>query len=183
MTDKIPEKRDSPWLERLVEDHHSRLYAFALRRVGPDSAEDVIAEVFAAAWRRREDVPEDAVTWLYQAARNAVLHEQRSFSRRRNLRSALRLVRPAEQTPSGHMEVEAVLQQLSPIDAEILRLSIWDQLRPSEIAAVLEITPEAARARLMRARTRARRIYELTEQDDTEPHREERDHAIRPLHA
>lgn len=183
MTDKIPRTRDSPWLEGLIEEHHSRLHAFAARRVGLESVEDVLAEVYTTAWRRRADVPEAATTWLFQTARNAVLHEQRSFSRRRNLRSVLRLVRPPEHVVTGDSEVEEVLGQLSLIDAEILRLSIWDQLSAIEIAAVLNITPDATRARLMRAKGRARRVYELAQQDHSETDQEEPNHAVRTIHA
>lgn len=101
MTDKIHRKRDSPWLEGLIQEYHARLYVFVARRVGTESVEDVLAEVYATAWRRRADVPEAATTWLFQTARNAVLHEQRSFSRRRNLHAVLRLVRPPEHTMIG----------------------------------------------------------------------------------
>lgn len=50
--------RDHRWLEALFDAHHQRLLAFAVRRVGHDCAEDVVAEVFATAWRRRDAVPD-----------------------------------------------------------------------------------------------------------------------------
>lgn len=72
-------------LEALFNAHHAQLLAFAVRRIGPDEAEDVVAEVFAAAWRRRDDLPAEPLPWLYQTARNAILHSRRSYSRRANL--------------------------------------------------------------------------------------------------
>ncbi len=76
-----------------------------------------------------------------------------------------------------------MLEQLPSIDAEILRLSIWDQLTPAEIAAVLNIKPDATRARLMRAKERARRVYEDAESLANETGQEEGNHAIRTAHA
>ena len=45
---------------------------------------------------------------------------------------------------------------LRPDEAELLRLWAWEQLTPGEIAAVLDITPNAASIRLHRAREKLR---------------------------
>lgn len=159
--------RDRLWLEELFDEHHPALVAYATRRVGPDGADDIAAEVFVVAWRRRRQVPSEPLPWLYAVARNAVLHEQRGHARRSRLRDALTLVREPLQRPTEQVEVEAVLSQLEPTDAEVLRLSIWEQLTPQEIAEVLGISPGAARNRLMRARRRAQQLHELTENPTT----------------
>ena len=170
--------RDAAWLEHLVETYHQRLHAFATRRVGPDEADDVVGEVFTAAWRRRRDVPDDATTWLFQAARNHVLQHQRSHARRSNLHGALRLVRPQDDATAAaaRVEIDSVLDQLHPTDAEVLRLTAWEQLTPSEIAEVLRITPGAARTRLMRARQRAQSLFRIAD-DEPEPAEGDR-HAV-----
>ena len=41
-------------------------------------------------------------------------------------------------------------------DAELLRLWAWEQLTPAEIAAVLDVTPNAVSIRLHRARGKLR---------------------------
>lgn len=158
--------RDRHWLEALFDTHHQRLLAFAVRRVGHDSAEDVVAEVFATAWRRRDEVPDAPVAWLFQVARNHVLHEYRSKGRRSRLQEVLNLRRPDQTEGHARVEVDSVLNHLSPDDAEILRLTIWEELTPSEIAEVMGISPGAARNRLMRARDRAQRIHELASVGD-----------------
>ncbi len=61
---------------------------------------------------------------------------------------------------SGRALAESVLAQLAPTDAEILRLTAWEQLTPSEIAVVLDLSDSAARTRLMRARQRAKRLLD-----------------------
>lgn len=50
-------------------EHAPRVMAYALRHVGPDGAEDVVAETFLVAWRRLDRVPEDALPWLLVVAR------------------------------------------------------------------------------------------------------------------
>lgn len=155
--------RDRAWLEELFDLHSRHLRAFAVRRVGADAADDVVSEVFATAWRRRDAVPEPALTWLFQTARHAVLHHLRSTTRRTALHTTVRNHKLPDAAPSAEDEarvlVEAVLGELPATEAEILRLTVWDELTPSEIAVVLEITPGAARTRLMRARQRAQELY------------------------
>ncbi|TRY19843.1 sigma-70 family RNA polymerase sigma factor [Tessaracoccus rhinocerotis] len=81
-------------------------------------------------------------------------------------RTLLALHRPDTADDHSRVEVDSVLDHLSPDDAEILRLTIWEELTPSEIAEVLDISPGAARNRLMRARAKAQRIHELSSSDD-----------------
>ena len=53
-------------VEALFAAHHRELHRFAARRVGPDDAQDVVADVFVVAWRRRDDVPDGAArAWLF----------------------------------------------------------------------------------------------------------------------
>lgn len=159
--------RDRSWLEHLFDEHGVRLRGFAIRRVGPDDADDIVAEVFATTWRRRADVPEPALPWLYQTARHLVLHHHRSTARRNSLKDAVALglreqtVRSAEEQASTL--VESVLAGLDDTDAEVLRLTVWEQLTPSEIARVLDLSPGAVRNRLMRARRHARELYEAAD--------------------
>lgn len=159
-------ERDRAWLEELFDRHSHRLRAFAVRRVGPDAADDVVSEVFVTAWRRRRDVPDEPLAWLFQTARNRVMHHQRSSGRRASLRVAVQLSMQPAPAPSAEDQtrilVEAILDELPATEAEILRLTVWEQLTPSEVAVVLAITPGAARTRLMRARPRAQELYEAS---------------------
>ena len=54
--------------------------------------------------------------------------------------------------------VARLLDALPPRDAEILRLSAWEQLDAASIAYVLSISPTAVRVRLHRARRRAEQL-------------------------
>jgi RNA polymerase sigma-70 factor (ECF subfamily) len=138
--------------------------AYAVRR-SPDAqdAADVVAETFLVAWRRLPEVPpaEAARLWLYGVARHVLANQRRSERRRERLAERLRQELPAalegvQPTPVEAGPVSAALAELGPEDREILRLSGWEDLTPSEIAAVLGISQIAARSRLHRARHRLR---------------------------
>ena len=45
--------------------------AYALRRAAPDAAQDVVADTFLVAWRRLEEVPDDALPWLSRDSRTS----------------------------------------------------------------------------------------------------------------
>jgi RNA polymerase sigma-70 factor (ECF subfamily) len=54
--------------------------------------------------------------------------------------------------------VAEAMARLRPDEAELLRLWAWEQLGPAEIAAVLDLTPNAVSIRLHRAREKLREI-------------------------
>src|SRR5690348_1641770 len=70
------------WFRR----HYPRVLAYVLRRL-PDrsAAEDLAAETFLIAWRRREKIPEDPLPWLFKVAGNQLHNEYRSARRRSEL--------------------------------------------------------------------------------------------------
>ncbi len=70
-------------LTRLYEKHNRAIRAYCLRRIGDADASDAVAEVFAVAWRRIDDVPDDEMTlpWLYGVARRVVSDHYRSSNR------------------------------------------------------------------------------------------------------
>lgn len=163
MTHRHP-GRERVWLEELFDRHGQQLRAFAIRRVGPDNADDVVSEAFEITWRRRLEVPEPALPWLYQTTRNVVLHHHRSRFRQSALTDAvaagLRERSAASAEEQSRSIVDSILDGLDLIDAEVLRLTVWEQLTPAEIAVVLQLSPGATRNRLMRARRHAQKLYE-----------------------
>jgi DNA-directed RNA polymerase specialized sigma24 family protein len=73
----------------------NRIMGYALRRCpGPEDAADVVAETFAIAWRRIDDVPggDQARLWLYRVARNVLANHRRGCVRRDELSAALAVV-------------------------------------------------------------------------------------------
>jgi RNA polymerase sigma-70 factor (ECF subfamily) len=154
--------------ERLFVGHYGELLRFAQRRVGADAAGDVVAETFLIAWRRLREVPADHPrAWLYATARHVIANELRARQRRDRLSRHARDHCAADRAVAGdhaavvteQLWVCAVLESLSEMDQEVLRLTEWERLDLPEAAAVLGCSRTAAKVRLHRARRRfARRL-------------------------
>ena len=127
------------------------LRRFLARRTDPATAEDVLAETLLVCWRRAADLPDEPLPWAYGVARNCLRNAERSA--RRQERVAARLAaEPVDAGPPDDPALHEALAALRPDDAELLRLWAWEQLTPSEIATVLDITTNAVSIRLHRAR-------------------------------
>ena len=154
--------------EQLYADHHRQVLAYCLRRVDREFAVDLTAEVFAVAWTKRGSLPEgNALPWLYTTARNLIANHHRAAGRdrRRLLRVAGEPSRLPEdpaihvvQREEDRLLLEA-LDRLSPDDQEVIRLAAWEELPRAEIAALLEMTPNAVTKRLQRALGRLQRTF------------------------
>jgi RNA polymerase sigma-70 factor (ECF subfamily) len=160
--------RDRQWFEQLFREHHLQVLAYARRRVGAE-ADDVVSDVFATAWQRRDAVPDDPLPWLYRTAANHILHALRGSARR--ARTAAALVATEAQGAdfaAGADEKDLILRvlhDLSQRDQEVLRLWAWEQLAPGQIAAVLGCSSTTARVRLHRAQRRLRARLDVADPD------------------
>jgi RNA polymerase sigma-70 factor (ECF subfamily) len=144
---------------RLAFDQHYRdILAYAKRRSSPADAEDIAAETFTIAWRKWNSAPPEAIRpWLFGIARK-VLANSRRGSRRQD-RLAAKVTSLTEQStidqPYGeHQDVNQAMAGLRLADSEIIRLHCWEDLSISEIAIVLDCSPNAASIRLHRAKQR-----------------------------
>lgn len=154
-----------------------RVLAYALRRAATaQDAADVVAETFAIAWRRLDDVPEgdDALLWLYVTARHVLANEARRAQTRSNLVARIGSVLADQETTvrpidEGAMIAIAALRALSDEDREVLMLAAWEGLDSFAIGRVLGCSPTAARIRLHRARRRlAEKVADLSGEDTRE---------------
>jgi RNA polymerase sigma factor (sigma-70 family) len=143
------------------ERHWAAMLAYALRRTQrPEDAADLVAETFLVAWRRRADVPPEPESrvWLYGVARRVLANHHRGERRRVRLVERLRqdLSTAVSREPATRREPVAMkaLMRLDEKDREVLMLTGWEELGPTEIAAVLDISTAAVRSRLHRARQR-----------------------------
>lgn len=151
--------------QRFVEIYHrcaKPIQAYCARRTAGSVVADAVAETFLVAWRRIDQVPEGEATlpWLYGVAYRVVSHQWRHKARARRLIERLQgmadvqalspdvlLVRNEE-----HRLVIAASTRLRPIDREILRLTLWEELSHADVAAVLGIEATAVKQRAYRAR-------------------------------
>lgn len=146
--------------ERCFRDHHARILAFSIRRVpGREIAEDVVADTFAVAWRRRDRIPDPALPWLYAIAGHVIANQYRSTRRRRDLE--LRLAHETGVVAPGSDPADslgrrdafsAAFARLAEPEREALRLIAWDGLDTRDAARVFGCSPGAFRVRLHRAR-------------------------------
>ena len=161
--------REEALFAQLYNRHYRPIHDFCRRRVTSDLVDDAVSETFLTAWRRLDDVPtgDEALVWLYRVAYRGVGHQWRSTARRQRLEDRLRSVvhRPASAADDSivdgheHHLVLAAAARLNNTDVEVLRLVAWEQLSFADIAALLEIEPNAVRQRLQRAKQNLAREY------------------------
>lgn len=149
---------------RVFDDCYPKVVNYARRRVADHEVDDVVSATFLVVWRRFEHIPADnPLPWVYGVARRVVSDRRRSRGRWERLRLRLAKSRfddvPAPD-PFPDEGVARALDQLRVSDSDILVLAYWEDLGPSEIAQVLEISVNAATIRLHRARTRFAAILE-----------------------
>jgi len=145
--------------ERVFAEHSRSVFAYAARRA-PERADDVVAETFAVAWRRFDELPADLEPWLYGVARRVLAGQWRSESRQSALVSRLIDLAPvaAEGDGDDHSDLHDALGRLGETDREALLLTYWEGLEPERAAAVLEISRDALNQRVHRARQRLRAL-------------------------
>lgn len=157
---------------RLYRDVYPRVLAYAMRRtMDRQAAEEVAADAFVVAWRRRgerhgaEDLP-----WLLGIARKLLSNRYRAEQRRAALERRLASEwRPDQGTDPGDelAEREGLAEALASLpepDRELLILLAWDGVSRAEAARVLGCSRATLAVRLHRARRR----FEAALQRDSE---------------
>jgi RNA polymerase sigma-70 factor (ECF subfamily) len=143
-------------LERLFSEYAAAVRAYARRRVAVGAADDVVSEVFVVAWRRLNEVPDDALPWLLGCARRIIANQRRAVRRQTALFDRLRQERG--DPPPVHGTADSILGEalaaLTDGDREVLMLIAWEGLDPARAAAVMGCSRRAFAMRLHRARRR-----------------------------
>lgn len=159
--DRYPVMGDEERFRDLFRSSYPRLHRYARNRglTGPD-ADDLVAATLEIAWRRLDDIPlDDPAPWLFAVARNLWRNRRRADERARTLLERLESswveAEPGDAGGDADVRlVRAALERLGDDDRELLVLIAWDELTPTEAAAVLGCSSVAARTRLHRARRR-----------------------------
>jgi RNA polymerase sigma factor (sigma-70 family) len=153
----------------LYDRYAAQLYRYAYQRVGPQAAEDVVADTFLAAFGQRTSYDlarPDARPWLYGIlTRKLARHHRTERADYRALSKAVPdgvVDGPADRVAArvtaaaARAQLAAALARLSAADRDVLLLFAWGQLSYDEIAAALHIPPGTVRSRLNRARRKVR---------------------------
>ena len=153
----------------IYERYYRQVYAYCRRRVSADVVDDVVADVFLVVWRRIAEVPpgEATAAWLYGVAYRVLGHQFRGWKRHHRLKRRLNAigVEPVSAVDLHVVQNEELsrvldaLGRLRPSEQEILRLSLWEELSHASIASILDISVDACKQRLSRARKSLAREY------------------------
>ncbi|HUC22514.1 MAG TPA: sigma-70 family RNA polymerase sigma factor [Streptosporangiaceae bacterium] len=164
--------RDPEAFAILYDRHATTLHRYVARRLGDGVADDIVAETFLCAFRKRDrfdpNASPDARPWLYGIAANLIGKHTRSEVRM--LRAYARtgadpvLTRQATlddvfsraSVAAAQRDLAGALAILANGDREVLLLIAWADLSYAEVAAALGIPVGTVRSRLNRARTRVR---------------------------
>jgi RNA polymerase sigma factor (sigma-70 family) len=149
--------------EHLFRATYPAVRGYALRRTSPDAAQDAVAETFLVAWRRFDEVPEDALPWLFGVARRVLANQRRASGRGEALQRRLAATAQPESLEEHVTEsevVHAALARLSERDREALMLVAWHGLSGKRAARAAGCSRAAFDVRLHRARRRLAGLLE-----------------------
>jgi RNA polymerase sigma-70 factor (ECF subfamily) len=154
----------------LFRRHAPQLQRYVVRRLGPDAADDIVAETFLLAFRQRERYDQtrpDARPWLYGIATNLIGRHRRSEIRlyRALTRTGADPVtepftdRVDDRVSAGNVSrlLADALARLSAELRDTLLLAAWSDLSYDEVAAALGVPVGTVRSRLSRARSKLRK--------------------------
>jgi RNA polymerase sigma-70 factor, ECF subfamily len=157
--------------EELVALLRPRIYRYVLARMlDPQAADDVTQEVtmtIVAALDRYVDQGRPFTSWVFGIAGNKISESWRTARRRREHGSEIPdgFANPAYEPEQAVVRLEAsrqvaaLLADLPPQHAEILRLRIAAGLTAEETAVVLEMSPGAVRVAQHRALAKLRAAW------------------------
>lgn len=161
--------------DQLITDHQPQITRLVRRLMAwPDqqaAIDDVVQEVFLAAWAKRDQFRGDATaaTWLSRIAINKTRNDARQRATwRRVVEGFAALVRsqsstaPSQQEPitDEQAKLRAGIHRLKQTDREIIVLRYLEEQSPDEIAAMIGIKRNTVDARLSRARQRLKVILQ-----------------------
>ncbi|MGW5276090.1 RNA polymerase sigma factor [Streptomyces sp. NPDC004044] len=157
--------RDPAAFEPLVTRHSTALHGYFARRA-PVAADDLLAEVWLQAYAARrtfDPARGSARAWLFGVARNVLsAHWRRLAQDRPGLppgdADVMDWAAVDDRLDASALapELRRAISELPYEEKELLLLIAWEQLTPTEAAAVVGIPAGTARSRLHRARGRLR---------------------------
>jgi RNA polymerase sigma factor (sigma-70 family) len=147
-------------VERVFRSSYVLVVRYCYRRVGDiQLSQELAQETFVVAWRRRRDMPAEALPWLYGIARRVLADHWRSSKSRPvtvPLAESIDLGGPDEALEAVALaqDLRVAFMRISEADREVIRLVTWEELDVAGVARVLGCSRAAAAVRIYRARQR-----------------------------
>jgi RNA polymerase sigma factor (sigma-70 family) len=148
------------------DEHHLAVYRFAARRLGPETAEDVVAEAFTIAWARITSFdPErgEFVSWLFGIVTNVIARHHRQETRqwRAFAKVGVHTSDTFDEELANRIDadvrwpqVAGLLADMTGRDRDVLLLHVWQEMTYQQVADTLDIPVGTVRSRIARARGR-----------------------------
>ena|SRR5436190_15560021 len=139
--------------ETLFAAYHDRLLRYLSRCAGQaDRGRDLTQEVFLRVSRTAIPVAADGqlAAWLFRIARNVALDHHRRQQRQPEAAVSIERAKPATQDMS--LALNQALTLLPDLDRDVFLMREVGGLSYGEISTACELTPDAVRSRIHRAR-------------------------------
>ena len=138
----------------LYRKHADELTRFATGLVGPNDAADIVSEaVLSCIGSPQWSTVAEKRAYLYRSVFNRAAEFHRSAGRRRS-REALTARSDAFDPPEVRPEVLAAVDRLSVRQRAVIVLTYWEDLEPSSIASLMDISEGSVKRHLARGRHR-----------------------------
>lgn len=156
----------------VVSRHEDAVGAYLARRAGREAAEDLLGDVWVAAFESRRTYDRSyaqARPWLYGVALNRLRHYWRSRPAEDLVPDVASLANGWDPWPAvdarvdTHAVLRAALARLRSQEREVLTLVAWEDLTVADAARVLGMPAGTARRLLHQARTALRDAPEVAE--------------------
>jgi hypothetical protein len=134
-----PQGRDESWFTRIYADQYAHIVSYGQRRLGdPEASAELAQEVFVIAWRRRTEMPDRSLPWLYGVARRLLANHWRA---RRAAPEVLpigdesRLWEPVSSGPEARVGITDIRAALATLDRILCNPSVGWYLGEVTLAA------------------------------------------------
>ncbi|MDR2988512.1 MAG: sigma-70 family RNA polymerase sigma factor, partial [Nocardiopsaceae bacterium] len=161
---------DADAFVEVVRRHEAAVAAYLARRAGRDVAEDLLGDVWVAAFGSRASYDRsfsDAGPWLLGVAHNTLRRHWRSRPGEEPVADVTGLASGSDPWAAvdSRVDAELVLRRaltlLQPEQREILTLVAWDDLTVADAGRALGMAPGTARRRLHEARIALRNAPDM----------------------
>ena len=165
-------QRDVAAFGALYRRHYDLVFRYCRRRLFlPDAAEELTAEVFLKVVEKFDAFRGDEQAfrvWLYRVATNCANEHLRKRKRRRALQEGLAREQAARHANRGSSEgrtddavaLTRALLRLSPQEQAVIALRYFEDMKHSEISAIVGGSPATVRSQISRALARLRKLLE-----------------------